>query len=131
MWIKQKYSLFKNKIFTARVRSTREGNVFTGVSLSVHGGVPHSQVLSLVSGPRSFPRELPYSQLGVGGLGVYPSPSWQGHTPAQVGVGAWSQPGGTPPPPTEERVLATWRAVCLLRLRRENLLFNINLLLNC
>ena len=62
----------------------REGNVFTGVSQSVHPGgvgegVPESQVLSQVSGPRFFPRSL------------VPGPFWGGGTPVLIGGG-----GGTP-----------------------------------
>ena len=44
-------------IFTARVRSTTRGHVFTGVCLLTRRrGLPQSQVFSQVSGPRSFPK---------------------------------------------------------------------------
>ena len=58
-----------------------EGTVFTSVCLSTRGGVPHglwSQILSLVSGPLSFPkgylmvsdpRSLPWS--------LDPGPFWE------------------------------------------------------
>ena len=83
----------------------REGNFFTRVSLSVHkGGIVQSQVLSPVSGSRSIPRGTP--------------------VPEQGGVVSGGQ--GTPME-TTERVLATQRAVCLLRSRRRTFLFPIKL----
>ena len=70
-------------IFTARVRSTTGGYVFTGVC-SGGGGVPQSQVLGQVSSPRSFPEE--YLSPGQGGGGVYPSPGLGYPSPGQSGT---------------------------------------------
>ena len=42
------------KVISARIRRMGEGNVFTGVCPSI-GGLPQSQVLSQVTGSRSFP----------------------------------------------------------------------------
>ena len=85
----------------------REDNVFTGVILSVHGGgVPQSQVLSLVSGTESFSGGT-HSQVLSGGYPVpvlgYPSPSWW-DAPLSLGQGYphwdWSTPqSGTGVPP--------------------------------
>ena len=95
-----------------------KATVFTGVCLSTpRGGVPQSQVLSQVSGPRSFP-------------GGYPSPRWREYcSPRQGGTPVPDRTGlgnPTPPPPpdrTTDRVLATRRAVCILRSRRRTFLF--------
>ena len=98
----------------------REGNFSqASVCLSTGGRIPQSQVLSLVSGPRSFLRVpqcqtgegVPLSQLGVpqsqpGTHGV--PPGWD-----------WSTPST---PETEGRVLAMRRAVCLLRSGKEDFL---------
>ena len=71
--------------------------------------VPQSHALSLVSGPRSFPGGTPVPDGGtLAGTGV--PPGWGWGTPLQLGL-------KYPPPPgdsTEERVLATQRAVRLL-----------------
>ena len=102
---------------TARVRSTREGNVLTPVCVSVHtcrgggGGAPH-----LRSGGRGVPH-LRISGLGGGGYpipglaGVYPIPGLAGGGEYPIPGLDWAdtpQPGtgyppldmgrGTPPP---------------------------------
>ena len=78
--------------FTARVRSTREGNVLTRVCVSVHtcgggGGVPHL---------RSGGRVVPHSRSGGG----YPSQVWLGGYPIPGLGGGYPVPGlglgGTP-----------------------------------
>ena len=74
-----------------------EGNVFTGVCPSTPGGVPQSQVLSQISGPRSF-------------LGGTPVLAWLGGTPVPAVRTRLGYP--TPPPPSEY----------LLRGRRYNFL---------
>ena len=92
---------------TTRVRSTTGGSVFTGVCLLTQwggGGVLQSQVLSQISGPRSFPGRggwyppaktgLEYPLPGMGyppgqdRTGVHPLPSWD-----------WVNPPPPPPPP--------------------------------
>ena len=69
-----------------------------------------------------------------GGVSPLPQQVWGIPPPARWGWGytRWGTPpphgdGVTPPPPpvrTTEGVLATWRAVCLLRSRRRTALFN-------
>ena len=99
-------------IFTARVRSTREGNIYTWECLSVHhcgggagypipglGGVPPSQVWWWgVPHPRSG-QGVPHPRSGRG-VG-YPIP-WQGGTwgnpPDQVWMGYPPGPGTGYPP---------------------------------
>ena len=78
--------------FSARVRSTREGNVYTWECLSVHSGGRGEGGALWTGGPTLD---------GWGVLGVPKSP---GDRAAQ-------------------RVLATRRAVCLLRSRRRTLFF--------
>ena len=85
-------------IFTARIR--RKGNVFTGVC-SFTPGVPQSQVLSQVSGPRSFLEGTPVLAGGVikqclvgwgGGTPVsgYPRTGQDWDTPGQERTGILS-----------------------------------------
>ena len=85
-----------NGVVTARVRSMREGNVF---SLSTRGrGLPHglwSQVLSLVSGPRSFP--------GGGGSPVLVLARRKGEAVPQSGP----KTEYPPPPPARTRTGST------------------------
>ena len=95
----------------------REGNIFTGSSLSVHmGEVPQSQVLSQVSGSRSFlwrylshrlfPRSLVPGPFWGGG---YPSPCLGdtriglGYPPAGTVLGYPPSGLGYPPPPETEQ----------------------------
>ena len=131
-------------IFTARVRSTREGTVFTGVCLFtpaagtpiwLMGGTPFSDP------GREYP--LPRSRQGVGTPsqvqmvgtrldGVPPSKTRWGTPPHPRLDGVPPPPSktgwGTPPPPSRtgwgnppsgdraaQRALATRQAVCLLR----------------
>ena len=119
-------------IFTARIG--RMGKVmFSQVSVrSQVRGVPQSQVLSQVSGPRSFPRGNPSP--GWGGTPVltrgegYPRteyPPGQDRTGVPPSWDSATLPAGTgyPPPPvpqdrTAERVIAE----CLLRSRRRTFL---------
>ena len=67
----------------------REGNVFTGVSLSVHVGGGESQALSLISSPSSFsgghpsPRFFPWSRVFGPFLG-YPR---EDRCTSQLGLG--------------------------------------------
>ena len=91
------------------------------------GGGPHSQVLSQVSGPRSF---LEGTSVPDGGGGGYPSPgqgvpqnrytpqpglgySWAGlgYPLARTGV-ALRQDWGSPPPPCQNRLCCGWYASC-------------------
>ena len=91
-------------IFTARVRSTREGNIYTWECLSVHhfggwGGIP-SQVWwwgvpHLRSGGGGYPipglaRGVPYPRSGWGGGTI---PGLVGGTPSQVWPGWYPIPG--------------------------------------
>ena len=103
------------------------------LSQVLSGGVPQSQVFSLVSGPRSFLGGYPSPGRDRTGLGYPPGwdrtaePLWPGLgypsgwtglrypcPPPPTGAGTGL---GYPPPPrdrTAERVLSTRRAVCLL-----------------
>ena len=97
-------------IFTARVRSTREGTVFTGVCLStlVWGGgglVPHPRSGQGVPHFQVRMRGIPFPGLdrgypdpGPGQDGGTPSHVWtEGHPHPRYG---WERPQGTPPPCT-------------------------------
>ena len=79
-------SIFKLLIFTARVRSTREGNVYTWECLSVHGGGGRYPIQ---------PNEL---NLRTGGKGIHPT--LEGGTPSLnegIPQGILIRPdGGTP-----------------------------------
>ena len=106
--------LSKNFI-TARVRSTREGNVSTWfVSSWGKGGVPRSLV------PSPFPASDPRSFPGEGGTLVCGPLSFPrgGGTPVRSGY---------PPPPPLDRIRLgqdTPRAVFLLWLRKRTFLLN-------
>ena len=139
---------FHSCLVTARVRSTREGNVLTSVCPSIHpsvcpqGGVPISH---------NALQHFPECHEAAGGArsgpppGGYPDPPSPGGTRTPPGVpepplggtrtpqGVPEPPGGTqtprgggqvPPPARTEGVLTTRRAVCLLRSRRRTFLFN-------
>ena len=98
-----------------------EGTVFTDVCLS-RGEVPQSQVLFQVSGPRSFsgrypsPRFFPWFLVSQVFSRVPPAGTGN---PPQLGLGYQTQT----PHRTAELVLATRRAVRLLRSRRRTFLF--------
>ena len=70
------------QIFTTRVRSTREGNIYTWECLSVHHcrGVPHL---------RSGHGGVPHPRSGHGG---YPIPGLHGGTPCSHSGGTWARP---------------------------------------
>ena len=116
----------KASLVTARVRSTTGGYIFTLFTICLGG------------------RYLPYL-LGWGGTHL---PKWGGgYLPSKVGGYLPSGVGGTYPGGAEvptlvgggylpsERVLETWRAVCLLRSRRRTFLYEAKLkdasLLSC
>ena len=81
--VKGKVPMLVFEVITARVRSTREGNVLTRVCLSVHGGgYPYPIMLCNIS-------QNAMGQLGGG----YPARSSWGGTLAGGGV-PW--PGGYP-----------------------------------
>ena len=106
-------------INTARVRSTREGNVLTrvcpSINLSVHrGGYPYPIMLCNIS--QNAMRQRGGTRTSPGG---YP-----GQVPPQGGYpGQVPPPGGGYPGRTTEGVLTTRRAVCLLRSRRRTFLW--------
>ena len=119
----------KNPIFTARVRSTREGNVYTWECLSTGGGgyLPWpggggAPTLQLMGG----------TYLGLGGtcLGQEGVPPLEGGVPTSIReyLPGWGYPlarteWGAPLPGRDNRgVLDTRRAVCLLRSRRRTFL---------
>ena len=83
-------------LFTARVRSTREGNVLTPVCVSVHtcgggGGTPSQDLRSRGGTPSQV-------WLGGGAGGSTPSQAWIGWIPPRHGVHP-PRPGmGYPPP---------------------------------
>ena len=99
-------------VFTARVRSTREGTVFTGVCLftSGGGGVPTFLVVGGTFSQVWTGGGGTYS--GLGGGGTYSHAGWGG-TNSQVwmggtylprsGVGGYLPMVGTPPPTWEGR----------------------------
>ena len=64
------YGPVSNNFITARIRRMGKGNVFS--LFTIGGGVPQSQVLSKVSGPRSIPGCTPV----LAGLGT----SWSGQS---------------------------------------------------
>ena len=84
--------LKKSQILATPVR--REGNVLTGVCLSVHrwGGYP------MVSGSRSFPGGIPLSCLGVAPRTGVPPQTGQG-------IPLPDRTGSTSPPRTGEQVM--------------------------
>ena len=105
--------------------------------LSVHTqGLPQSQVLSLVSGPRSFPGSTPVLAGWVpldchtpsqDRTGVLPQLGQDWGTPlARTGQG-YPTPSGpkwcTPQPGQQSEYLLCGGAVCLLRSRRRTFLF--------
>ena len=126
----------------------QKGNVFTGISLSVHTGrdTP-SPSHNTSTGPMPFPGGTPLtgprSLLGGGTpvpdggttrWGTLLARSGQGYlSPRQWGTVRWGTPSardgvllagdGVPPNRTEEGVFAMRRAVCLLRSRRRTFLF--------
>ena len=133
-------------IITARVRSTREGNVLTSVCPSIHpsvcpqGGVPishnalqhfpecHGAAGGYLTGYP--PGGGPGTPRGGGGSwpGTPPPPRGvSGYPPGGVrvppGGGPGTPPGGGYPGRTTEGVLTTRRAVCLLRSRRRTFLW--------
>ena len=87
-----------------------------------YGGTP-----VLAGGYPNVRQGVPQSQ--AGGTSVL------GYPPARTALGYIAWPGhdwGTPPPPkdrTAEEVLATRRAVCLLRSRRRTVLLHVSLIL--
>ena len=111
-----------------------EITIFTARLCLSTGGYPSHQVLSLVSGPGSFPGEgCTPDRIAVSsgcdcgtpmGLG-YP-PGWDWCTPSPSWD--WGTPSHLLGDRTPERVLVTWRAVCLLRSRRRTFLSGINLI---
>ena len=129
------------QVVTARVRSTREGTVFTGVCLSTFGrrGTPSGQ---WGVPPSSQLEGTPSSWWGRG----YPHLANGGGTPIRPAGGTTNWPTGRYPPPclewmwvppirtgwgtplsgdrAAEQALATQRAVCLLRSSRRTFLFS-------
>ena len=116
-------------IITARVRSTREGNVLTrvcpSINLSVHrGGYPYPIMLCNISQNAMRQRGGTWTPPGGGTRVRYPP---RGGTRVRYPPGGGTQvrypPRGGYPGRTTEGVLTTRRAVCLLRLRRRTFLF--------
>ena len=108
-------------VFTARVRSTREGNVLTrvcpSINLSVHrGGYPYPIMLCNIS--QNAMRQWGGTRTPPGGV---PGSGTPGGVP-----GSGTPPGGGYPGRTTEGVLTTRRAVCLLRSRRRTFLLRVN-----
>ena len=94
-WINAMYIFF----ITARVRSTREGNIYIWECLSVQqwSGRTPSQVVCPIPGLGG------YSVPGLGGVGGTPSQVWVGGYPCNrlARSGWWGVPRGTPGyPPT-------------------------------
>ena len=99
-------------MFTARVRSTREGNVLTPVCVSVHtcggggGGVPHPRS-GWGGGPRVPPQIWDRVPPPGPGMGYPPAPG-TGYPPPNLGL-------GIPPPPQHSDHLIRGGRYALLR----------------
>ena len=105
-------------LITARVRSSREGTVFTGVCLFTSTEVPRPADRGAT----------PFPGLDEGGVphpadGGYPLPMFGWGYPIQLTGVPHPADGEYPPPPgPAQRVLATRQAVCLLRSRSRTFL---------
>ena len=83
-----------------------EDTIFTGVCLPTPGGVPQFQVLSHVSGPRSFLHSTPVPDEGYPRTGVPLARTRVGYPPSRTGVFSPSQERtgvSAPPPETEQQ----------------------------
>ena len=102
--------------FTARIRRMGGGNIFS-LFTSGGGGVPVSH-----NALQHFPECH-----GAAGGGYPARSSWRGGYPGRGGTLAG---GGGYPIRTTQGVLATLRAVCLLRSRRRTFLFFLQMVYN-
>ena len=117
-------------LITDRVRSTREGNIFSlfvcshqggypvqpgGGTLSSLGGVPCPAGGGTLAWPGGYPDQLGGYPVQLGGYPVQP-----GGYPVQLGGGTLAWPGGYP---VRQSVHPTPRSVCLLRSCRRTFLY--------
>ena len=108
-------------VFTARVRSTREGNIYTWECLSVHncgGGVPRPRSGGGVPHSRSSQGGGPHPRSGQGGYPLPPDlrypPDLGWGTPPDLGWGTPSpQTWDWVPPPPEHLIRGGRYASCV------------------